>query len=90
MKAKLTDHAIARAKDRFKMKPNTLQRLANKALTKGVDCFDMKDDVGFFLQKSCKVGQSMRVYGDKVFVFGGRHLVTVYSLHSVNFHSINA
>ncbi len=79
----ITDHAIQRAEERFGWKKDTLDRMAEKAWDKGVTRKHFSGQLRDWLDKRIEKfdsGHRTCIYGDAVFVFHGRVLVTILRL----------
>jgi hypothetical protein len=78
----VTQHAIERAKKRFRWKPKTLDRMAEKALQEGIKHCDTKSHLKKYisrkwdLYKSCN---NTRIHGEVIFFFHNNRLITLYS-----------
>lgn len=79
----LTQHACDRGRERFRLKPASVQRMAEMALEKGIRATDTAGDLKRYLEtkRMTHPGTSLRIYGEVVFVFGVRDvLVTFWAL----------
>jgi hypothetical protein len=83
MKAILTDHAIQRAKERLSLREESLARLANKAITEGIKHAETNGKLKRFISGLWSEGHAInnaRVWGEVIFLFRDRVLITLYQL----------
>ena len=83
MKYYVTNHAKQRIHERMGVRKKTTDRVAENALKKGLTVKETKGKLKKYLNKlflTHSVGNNMRVYAEKVFIFQGDHLITVLSL----------
>ena len=81
MGVNISEHAAERAKSRFSLKRDALERLAERALWEGIGhrqangrlkrYFDM-----LYLQN--RTANNVRIYGEVVFLFNGDTLITLW------------
>lgn len=79
----VTKHAKQRIKERMGLKKKTSDRVANLALEKGLKIKETKGKLKKFLNSvflSHGVGDNIRLYAEKVFIFQGNCLITVLQL----------
>ena len=82
-KAILTKHSIERGNERLSLKQRSLDKLAQKALEKGLKHKDFSGQLrkyidGLYLKN--KNANNIRVYGENIFIFHQITLITVYQL----------
>lgn len=80
-----TDHAYERAKKRLGWKPKVLDRMMKKAFEKGVTHSETKGGLNKYIAKLWfrnKNANNIRIYGENVFLFCGKTLVTIYRLEN--------
>lgn len=84
MGVSISQHAFRRAKERFSLNEKSLQRISERAFTKGVKRKDVKfGKFGRFLDHlflSRFTANNIRVYGEIIFFFRDSHLMTLYQL----------
>jgi len=78
---KLSEHAIDRARERFKWNRSALERMTAKALAEGVGSGDFSGSLKRYLDK-LQIQHRHRdvILGDVIFVFGNETLITVLNL----------
>ncbi len=91
---RITSHAYDRGKERLGLKRKSLDRMAYKALEKGVELKDVKNGnlQGYILSKSeCYENTRVVLYGDVVYVFNTDEvLITLYIIpKQLREHSIS-
>ena len=80
---RITKHAYGRAKERFRWKKSSLERMAKEALDRGVSYKTISGGLHRFLTKLYKSEENCNnilVYGEVVFFFKGTTLITLYHL----------
>lgn len=80
---KITDHAYDRAKDRFRWKKKTIERMAKRALENGMSHKDTKGSLRKYfsgLWDKNKSANNIRIYGENVYLFSGVTLITLYRI----------
>jgi hypothetical protein len=83
VKAILTNHSIERCEERLGLKVESLQRLADCALENGINHADTSGKLRRYMDRiflTAHSGNNNRIYGEHIFVFAGRTLVTVLLL----------
>jgi len=83
MEAQITAHAKERAKERLGWNAAALTRMADKALAVGVSHAATKGRLHRYLSHlylTHEKGNNTRIFGEHVFVFEGRMLITVLHL----------
>lgn len=79
----VTDHAYEMAKERLSINKTAFLKLAEKAFKEGMG---HKDSVGNLkkwidgLYLKYKTANNIRIYGENIFIFSGKNLVTVYQV----------
>jgi hypothetical protein len=79
----ITSHAKDKAKERFKWKNKTLERMAKKAFEEGMTHADTKSKLTKYLNRKWKIHKvcnNPRIYGENVFFFHDDILITLYRL----------
>ena len=79
----VTNHARKRIHERMGVRKKTSERVANIALKKGLKLSDTKGKLKKYINKLFSdhgVGDNIRIYAEKVFIFQGSCLITVLSL----------
>lgn len=77
----LTKHSILRANERLNLSENSLIRLAEKALLKGLKHGEAKGRLRRYLDKlylQNKIANNIRIYGQIIFFFKFDKLITLY------------
>ena len=80
---KICEHAYARAKERLGLKRAALDRMAVKAFTSGLTHSKTAGRLKRYLDHlylEHGKGNNLRIYGRHIYVFQGRHLITVLHL----------
>lgn len=82
MKPTMTRHALERSKERIGLDRRAAERLAGIALTKGLKLEDLTDGFRWVISRIIESGQgdNVRIYAEKIFIFGGETLITVLPL----------
>lgn len=84
MKAILTNHSIERARERLSLKRRSLERLANKALSKGIRHAEtngsLKRYISVLWENSGEKINNARILGEVIFLFIDKTLITLYQL----------
>lgn len=78
-----TKHAYKKAKERFSWKPKALNRMMVKAFLVGITRNNTKSILKKFIAKKCfnhKNCNNIRIYGQNIYFFCGRKLITLYRL----------
>lgn len=70
----ITQHAYQRARERFRWKPETLERMAKRAVKKGETVDDVTGLAKFHVGKH---GKESRLYGHIVYVIKDEKLITL-------------
>ena len=81
--AKLTQHAGERSRERLGLKPESVLRMAEMALTRGVTPHETSGALHRWLKfkQAAHARTELRIYGEIVFVFGtGNSVVTLWPL----------
>lgn len=94
MSVAVTAHAKKRLKERCGINKNSAARMAERAFTEGISF----DNAGELLQKYIssvylkhdKMCNNLRIYGNTVYVFDNRTLITVYSIPQNILSEVNA
>jgi hypothetical protein len=76
----ITNHAKHRAKERCGIKAKGVERLASIAFEKGLTHAETKGPLNAYITSLYfynETANNIRLYGDKVYIFSGRVLVTV-------------
>ena len=78
----VTAHAETRADERLKWSPETLKKMADRALNFGAKPADYSGKLRRYLDRECMVYHSkIRIYGEHVYCFKGDDtLVTVFRI----------
>ncbi len=82
---KATNHAYKRAKERLKWKPKVLDRMMVIAFNKGIKHSDTKGNLNKYItnlwsnNKSCN---NIRIYGENVYFFCKKKMITIYRLNN--------
>ena len=82
---KITKHAYERAKERFKWKPKTLDRMVPKAFENGITHAETKGQLKKYLDSLWHRNKSVnniRIYGEDVYFFSDYTLITLYRIPS--------
>jgi predicted HAD superfamily Cof-like phosphohydrolase len=87
----VTDHAEQRVKDRLGLSKTIANKVANKALEKGIQHKDVSGSLrrfldGLYLQYCTANG--IRIYNNKVFLFHGNVLITILDLPHKYFKTV--
>ena len=79
-RTQLTQHACERGRERFRLKPASVQRMAALALEKGIRTDDTAGELHRYLfgKRAAHPGTSLRIYGEIVFVFGVRDVLVTF------------
>jgi hypothetical protein len=84
MRVIISNHGYLRAKERFSLSKESIEKVSQRAFEKGLDRKDFKDgSLGRHLDDLFdrhKVADKVRIYGDAIFFFRDRCLITVYQL----------
>ena len=78
-----TKHAYERAKERLRWTPKVLDKMMQKAFDEGICHKDTKGTLHRFITKlwfEYQTCNNVRIYGENVYFFRGRTLVTLYRL----------
>jgi len=78
-----TLHAEKRLRERAGAKKKSVNKMANNALTRGLSHGELTGKLRRYLDKQYlkyKKGNNIRIYSQKVFIFCGSTLITIYSL----------
>lgn len=81
--ARVTEHAIHRAKERLGWPPGATLRMAQKALDSGVRHADTAGRLKRYIDGLYLLhgkGNNTRIYGEHVFIFQGATLITILYL----------
>lgn len=79
----VTKHAKGRIRERMGLGKNGVDRVAEMALERGLRHGETKGRLSRYLDSlylSHGVGNNMRIYSEKVFIFQGNNLITVLPL----------
>lgn len=79
----ITNHAYDRAKERFKLKSQSLDKLAQRAFDGGTKHGDTKGRLNKYITKlwfEHKTANNVRVYGEYLLIFADSTLITLYHL----------
>lgn len=79
----VTKHAEKRLKKRSGLTKKSIQRMAERAFTEGVKHKDTKGALNKWITSlyfKKEVGNNIRLYGDKVFIFSDNKLITVFQI----------
>lgn len=77
----ITKHAYNRARKRLSWRPETLERMAKRALRKGIKHDDADKILDQFFIKTYKnqyKANNVRIYGENVYIFKDRVLLTIF------------
>ena len=78
-----TDHAYEKAKERLGWKHNVLNKMMEKAFNEGIKHSDTKGTLNRYITKlwfKYKTANNIRIYGENVYFFCGKKLITIYRL----------
>ena len=81
-KIKITNHAYERGEQRFNLRRDSLDRMANKAFKIGVRRRDSCGTLRRYFDEKKPYSNTLRIYGDYVFAFNNHVLITCYKLPS--------
>ncbi len=85
MYAVVTGHAQSRLKSRSGLNKKSVNRIADRVLNKGYSCYQLKGRLQGYIEfiglKSPKVN-TIKVYGDKAYLFYDNVLITVLQIPS--------
>lgn len=79
----ITSHAYIKARERFKWKNKTLDRMAEKAFNEGSKHSDTKSKLHKYITRKWvmyKCSNNIRIYGENIFFFHNDILITLYRL----------
>jgi hypothetical protein len=79
----ITKHAYDRAKERLGWKKATLKRMVDRVLEEGVTHKETNGQLRKYLNHLYRQkgkANNMRIYGDVIFVFHGKTLITIFKL----------
>ncbi len=79
----VTKHAEQRAKKRLNWKRTVLQKMANRAYNNGISHSETTGALKRYISKLWHEKKSVnntRIYGDNIYLFCGKTLVTLYRL----------
>lgn len=79
----ITDHAYQRAKERLSLNAKTFYKLALKALDNGITHSQTKGKLNRYITSlffKSYSGNNVRIYGDNIYIFDKKKLITVYRL----------
>lgn len=79
----ITSHAYQKARERFKWKNKTLDRMAEKAFEEGMEHSETKSNLKKYISHKWKMYKSCnntRIYGENIFFFHNDRLITLYRL----------
>ena len=79
----ITKHAYDRAKERLGWKKSTLKRMTDRVIENGVTHRETNGHLRKYLNKLYHQkgkANNMRIYGDVIFVFHGKTLITIFKL----------
>ena len=80
---KVSDHASKRLRERMGANKKSVERIVTIAHSKGKSRKDFKGRMGRYLDGlylKYRKGNGIRVYGDIVYIFQGRTLITVFHI----------
>lgn len=80
---RLTRHALQRGKERLGLRDEAIERLAERALNEGLRTSDTSGRFRRYLDKlflSHGKAGNLRVYGEKIYLFNGSLLITIFHL----------
>ena len=79
----VTRHGEQRAIERLGLKKKSVQRMAERALDKGIRHSDTKSSLNRYLTKiylNYEKANNIRIYGQGIYIFNDEILLTVYDL----------
>ena len=82
---KATKHAYERAKQRFGWRAATLDRMMIKAFDEGMRHGELKGALNKYVNNlwiSHKAANNIRIYGQNVYFFKGKLLITLYRINN--------
>lgn len=78
-----TDHAYERAKERFRWRKRTLDRMMKKAYNEGITHADTVGSLNNYITEvwaKYKSANNIRIYGENMYLFRFNKLITLYRL----------
>ena len=80
----VTSHAKRRLKERCGVSKNSAMDMAERAFNKGISfenaSTDLKKYISSIYIRHEKIGDNIRIYGNMVYIFDNRTLITVYPI----------
>jgi hypothetical protein len=88
----VTLHGKNRMIERCKIKPKSVERLAQIAFDKGLTMSDVSGSLYGYIASLCGYNghaDNIRLYGDKIYIFCGNVLVTIYDTPKIYLPIVN-
>lgn len=81
----ITQHAYDRAKERFRWKSKSLEKMAQKAYEVGIQHSDTAGKLNKYIYKvysQYRTANRIRIYGNVIYLFRNQMLITLYQIPS--------